>query len=219
MKALHAAFSVVALVGAALASPLAWAAPMGFKDSQMAMGDLGANWREAWVNHAVTSRDAFGGGALWMRADADRSRTRSVGEATYTRLLARWNTEHSQANLWFVGGIGGVRGSDFGGTRFLWAPGVQADYETTRLYVAAFARPYRARGINHDYGAVRAGFSFYETEYEETQPWIVVEARRMRGLSARTEITPMLRLINKGWFIEAGVNQDRQARFNFMYIL
>jgi hypothetical protein len=210
-------------VGVAIALVLSagatFAAPMGFKDSQMAMGDFNPNWREAWVNHAVTARDAFGGGALWMRADNDRSRTRTVVEATYTRLVARWNAEHSQANLWFVGGAGGVRGSDFGGTRLLWAPGMQADYETRRVYVAAFGRLYRAHGLNHDYGAVRGGFSFYETEYDETQPWLVVEARRMRGLSARTEVTPMLRLVNKGWFVEAGVNQDRKARFNFMYIL
>ena len=207
----------------ALLTGAAVAAPMGFKDSRMAMGDFNLNWREAWINHAVTARDAFGGGALWMRADDDRSRSlrriRTIGEATYTRLLARWNAEHSQANLWFVGGVGGVRGSDFGGTRFLWAPGVQADYETRRIYVAAFGRLYRAHALNHDYAAVRAGFSFYETEYDETQPWLVVEARRMRGLSARTEVTPMLRLVNKGWFIEGGVNQERQARFNFMYIL
>jgi hypothetical protein len=196
------------------------AGPMGFKDSTMAMGDLGPNWREAWVNHAVSSRDAFGAGVLWMRADADRSKTREVAEATYTRLVARWNAPHSQANVWFVGGLGAVRGSDFAGTRTrtLWAPGVQVDYETTRVYVAAFGRLYRARELNHDYAAVRAGFSFHEAEYDETQPWLVVEARRMRGLSARTEVTPMLRLISKGWFVEAGVNQDRQGRFNFMHI-
>ncbi len=205
------------LAALALATGIAAAGPMGFKDSQMAMGDLGTNWREAWVNHAVTSRDAFGAGGLWMRAD-DGTRTRTLVEATYTRLIARWNAEHSQANVWFVGGIGGVRGSDFSGSRLLWAPGVQADFETQRVYLAAFARLYRARDLNHDYGAVRAGWSFYETEYDETQPWFVVEARRMRGLSARTEITPMLRLINKGWFVEAGVNQDRQGRLNFMYI-
>ena len=40
----------------------------------------------------------------------------------------------------------------------------------------------------------------------------------MRGLSDKLEITPMLRLINKGYFIEAGVNNSRQWRFNFMYI-
>jgi hypothetical protein len=212
MKRIIAFLALVAAAGAAVAGP------MGFKDSWMAMGDFGPNWREAWVNHAVTARDAFGVGALWMRADADRGKSREVVEATYTRLVTRWNAPHSQTNLWFVGGLGQVRGSDFSGTRVLWAPGVQVDYETTRVYVAAFARLYRAREINHDYAAVRAGFSFYETEYDETQPWLVVEARRMRGLSAGIEVTPMLRLINKGWFIEAGVNQDRQGRFNFMYI-
>jgi hypothetical protein len=212
----HALRAAVLLV-VALGTGISNAGPMGFKDSQMAMGDLGTNWREAWVNHAVTSRDAFGAGALWMRAD-DGSRTRTVAEATYTRLVARWNAEHSQANVWFVGGIGGVRGNDFRGARALLAPGVQLDYETTRVYVAAFARLYRAKDLNHDYGALRAGFSFYEAEYDETQPWLIVEARRMRGLSAQTEVTPMLRFINKGWFVEAGVNQDRQGRFNFMYI-
>jgi hypothetical protein len=197
----------------------ACAGPMGFKDSWMAMGDFGPNWREAWINHAVTARDAFGVGALYMRADENTGLTREVVEATYTRLLKRWNAPHSQANLWFVGGLGAVRGSDFAGTRTLWAPGLQVDYETTRVYVAAFGRLYRARDLNHDYAAVRAGFSFYEVEYEQTQPWLVLEARRMRGLSARTEVTPMLRLINKGWFVEFGANRDKQARFNFMYIL
>jgi hypothetical protein len=84
--------------------------------------------------------------------------------------------------------------------------------------MSAAGRLYRAGGVNHDYGAVRAGFSFYETEYEQTQPWLIVEARRMRDLSDKLEITPMLRLINKGYFVEAGVNNSRQWRVNFMHI-
>ncbi|MES2957083.1 MAG: hypothetical protein V4792_02795 [Pseudomonadota bacterium] len=199
------------------AAGAAQAAPMGFRDSQMAMGDFGPRWREAWVNHAFTARDAVGIGGLYMRSDDDRL-TREVAELTYTRLLARLNLPHAQANAWLVLGAGGIRGNDFSGTRTLLAPGVQLDYETTRVYVAAFARLYRAEGLNHDYAAVRAGFSFYEVDYEDTQPWFVLEARRMRGLSEQIELTPMLRLINKGWFVEAGVNQDRDARFNFMYI-
>lgn len=193
------------------------AGPMGFNGSQMAMGDFGPNWREAWVNHAFTARDAVGAGGLYMRSD-DEQTTRTIAEVTYTRLMARWNLPHAQANVWSVGGVGGIRGSDFSGSRTLWAPGVQFDYETTRVYVAAFGRLYRAEGINHDYAAVRAGFSFYEVAYEETQPWFVVEARRMRGLSEQIEVTPMLRLINKGYFVEAGLNLEKQARFNFMYI-
>ncbi len=197
--------------------PVAHAGPMGFKDSWMAMGDLGPNWREAWVNYALTSRDAVGVGGLYMRSD-DKRKTRTLSEATYTRLLHRWNTKESQANVWLLGGIGSVEGNDFSGGKLMLSPGVQLDYETTRVYVSTMARLYRASGVDHDYASVRAGFSFYETDYDETQPWFIVEARRMRALSDKLEITPMLRLINKGYFIESGVNNSRQWRFNFMYI-
>jgi hypothetical protein len=214
MKKLPSWLAAVLLVAPTLA---AQAGPMGFKDSTMAMGDLGANWREAWVNHAITPRDAWGAGGIWMRSD-DKRLTREFAEVNYTRLVRRWNAPHSQANLWFVGGVGPVRGNDFSGTRTMLAPGVSADWETTRLYVSATARLYRAEGIRHDYAALRAGFSFYEVDYDQTQPWLVVEARRMRGLSEETEITPMLRLIHNRYFVELGMNQMKQGRFNFMYI-
>lgn len=193
------------------------AGPMGFKDSTMAMGDLSPNWREAWVNHAVTPRDAFGVGGVYMRSD-DKRLTREFAELTYTRLLHRINGEHSQANFWFVGGAGHLSGNDFGGSKTMLAPGISADYETTRLYLSGSLRLYRAPGINHDAAAVRTGFSFYEVDYDEVQPWFIVEARRMRGLSEKTEITPMLRFIHKSYFVEVGVNNMKQGRFNFMYI-
>jgi hypothetical protein len=40
----------------------------------------------------------------------------------------------------------------------------------------------------------------------------------MRGLSDKTEVTPMLRLIHNRYFIEFGVNNTSQARANFMVI-
>lgn len=40
----------------------------------------------------------------------------------------------------------------------------------------------------------------------------------MRGLSERVELTPMLRLIHNRYFVEFGVNTERQARFNLMFI-
>jgi hypothetical protein len=199
------------------AAALAHAGPMGFKDSTMAMGDFSPNWREAWVNHALTPRDALGAGGLYMRSD-DKKLTREFAELTYTRLLHRINGEHSQANFWFVGGAGNLRGNDFGGSKTMLAPGVSADYETTRFYASASVRLYRAPGVRHDFASVRTGFSFYEVDYDETQPWLIVEARRMRGLSEKTEITPMLRLIHNLYFVEFGINNMKQGRFNFMYI-
>ena len=203
------------LACAALLPLPALAAPMGFKESWMVMGDLSPNWREGFLNYAFTARDAVGPSLLTMRSD-DGTKRRELAEVTYTRLLKRWNLPHAQANVWFVGGIGALRGNDLAGTRTMATPGIQVDYETTRVYVSAFGRLYRAEGVNHDYAAARVGFSFYETDYDEVQPWLLLEARRMRHLSDQTEITPMLRLIHNRYFVEAGVNNMRQLRFNFM---
>ncbi len=206
-----------------MSNSYAHAAPMGFKDSYMMMGDFNNNWRESFINYAITPRDAFGLGATYMRSD-DTSKTRTLEEVTYTRLLERWNLPHSQANLWFVGGIGALQGVNEGADdddkfdKVMFTPGVQFDYETTRVYFQATHRLYRASDINHDFSSVRAGVSFYETAYDKTQPWLILEARNMNGLSDKVEITPMLRLINKNFFVEAGVNNSREPRFNFMYI-
>ncbi len=208
--------SLLGLMGS-LTQGIAHAGPMGFKGSTMSMGDFGPNWQETFANYALTPRDALGVGALWMQSD-DKRLVRKVADINYTRLLSRWNLPDAQANIWLQTGLGAVQGNDFSGTRTLVSPGVQVDYETTRLYLAANARLYRATGINHDYASVRAGFSFYEVDYDEVQPWFIVEARRMRGLSDKVEITPMLRLIHNRYFVEAGVNNSKQARFNFMYI-
>lgn len=182
----------------------------------MVMGDLSRNWQESFVNYAFTSRDAIGVEGIAMRSD-DQLLNRQALSLTYTRLAKRWNMPEAQANVWLFAGLGTIKGNGFANQQTLYSPGVQVDYETTRVYVAATARLYRASGINHDYASVRAGFSFYEAGYEESQPWLVVEARRMRGLSDRTEITPMLRLISSRYFLEAGVSNQRQVRFNFMY--
>jgi hypothetical protein len=196
---------------------------MGFSESFMAMGDFNNNWRESFINYAVTPRDAFGVSATYMRAD-DKSKSRTLEELTYTRLLQRWNLPHAQANLWFQGGVGSVQGTDklTGENRHfdkvMVTPGVQFDYETTRIYFQAAHRLYRASDINHDFTSVRAGFSFYESDYDKTQPWLILEARNMNGLSEKIEVTPMVRLVNKSFFVEAGVNNSREPRFNFMYV-
>ena len=206
-------FVVIALI----ASAGAYAGPMGFKGSTMAMGDFSPNWQEAWVNYAITPQDALGVGVVAMRSD-NKKLVKNYTELTYTRRLHRINGEHSQANFWLVGGAGQLTGNTFSASKTMWAPGLSADYETTRLYVSASARLYRAAGIKHDFASVRAGFSFYEVDYEQVQPWLIVEARRMSGLSEKTEITPMLRLIHNRYFVEFGVNSAKQGRFNFMYI-
>jgi len=219
----HLVFKTALACLTLFSSHYATAAPMGFDESYMAMGDFTNNWQELTVNYATTPRDAFGVTATYMRSD-DKAKRRTLEEFTYTRLLKRWNAPHSQTNLWFFGGVGALQGKDKRAgrddyfTKTMVTPAIQFDHETARVYFSAAYRFYRASNINHDFSAVRAGFSFYETDYDETQPWFILEARNMNGLSEKVEITPMIRLIHNSIFIEAGVNNFHKPRFNFMYI-
>jgi hypothetical protein len=200
-----------------LASLTAQAAPMGFKDSWMTMGDFSKTYRELTANYALTPKDAIGLTSTYMQTD-NQSQSQMNNELTYTRLLKRWNMPDAQANIWFIGGVGETTGSFFNGAKATLSPGFQADYETTRLYASANARIYVADGITNNIVSARTGFSFYEANYDETQPWIIVEARRMSMVSNAYEVTPMLRLIHNRFFVEAGANLNGQPRVSFMYV-
>ena len=209
--------SVIALI--LLSSRLVFAAPMGFEGSTMTMGDFNQNWREVGFNYAITSRDALGLTHLEFRSD-DHKDKREVDTLNYTRLLSRWNLTDAQSNLWLFMGLGEIRGSIDNqniDSKVIASPGFQFDYETRRVYFATTHKLYRASNLNHDTTSIRAGFSFYEADYDQTQPWFILETKYTNQISDKIEVIPMLRLINKNIFVEGGVNNSGQPRLNLMY--
>lgn len=199
---------------ALLAAGAAHAAPMGFAGSAMTMFDYDESWRMVSANYALTRSDAIGASVSELRPERGAAHER-LTQLEYVRLLKRWNLSDAQANVWLFGGLGELdRGA--AGSNVAWSPGIQADYETTRLYAAATARLYRAGPIDRDVYSVRAGFSFYEASYDEPQPWLIVDAKRMVGLYDGWEVTPMLRIIHKRFFIEGGVSDRGNVRANLM---
>ena len=208
---------VIALI--LLSSRLVFGAPMGFEGSAMTMGDFNQNWREVGFNYAITSRDALGLTHLEFRSDDNKDK-REVDTLNYTRLLSRWNLTDAQSNLWLFMGLGEIRGSiDHQNidSKVIASPGFQFDYETRRIYFAATHKLYRASNLNHDTSSIRAGFSFYEADYDQTQPWFILETKYTNQISDKIEVIPMLRLINKNIFVEGGVNNSGQPRLNLMY--
>ena len=208
---------VIALI--LLPSRLVFAAPMGFEGSTMTMGDFNQNWREVGFNYAITSRDALGLTHLEFRSD-DHKDKREVDTLNYTRLLSRWNLTDAQSNLWLFMGLGEIRGSIDNqniDSKVIASPGFQFDYETRRVYFATTHKLYRASNLNHDTTSIRAGFSFYEADYDQTQPWFILETKYTNQISDKIEVIPMLRLINKNIFVEGGVNNSGQPRLNLMY--
>jgi hypothetical protein len=208
---------VIALI--LLSSRLVFAAPIGFEGSTMTMGDFNQNWREVGFNYAITSRDALGLTHLEFRSD-DHKDKRELDTLNYTRLLSRWNLTDAQSNLWLFMGLGEIRGSIDNqniDSKVIVSPGFQFDYETRRVYFATTHKLYRASNLNHDTTSIRAGFSFYEADYDQTQPWFILETKYTNQISDKIEVIPMLRLINKNIFVEGGLNNSGQPRLNLMY--
>ncbi len=211
-----ATFICAALISLLAIAGRAQAAPMGYKNSWMFMGDFSKTYQELSFNYATTANDAIGFSASAMQTD-DYSRRQQNAEVVYTRKVARWNLPNAQANIWFIGGLGSTTGSTFGGSKAMASPGLQVDYETTRFYSMASARVYAAQGATSNITTARLGASFYEVDYDQPQPWLVIEARRMTFVSNQYEFTPMLRVIHNRYFVEVGANLSGQPRFNFMY--
>ena len=205
-----------AVIGVLAIAGRAYAAPMGYKNSWMIMGDFSKTYQEFSFNYATTANDAIGFSASAMQTD-DYVKRQQNTELVYTRKVARWNLPNAQANVWFIGGLGSTTGNGFGGSKAMASPGLQADYETTRFYSMASARVYAAQGATSNITTARLGVSFYEVDYDQPQPWIVIEARRMTFVSNQYEFTPMLRVIHNRYFVELGANLSGQPRFNFMY--
>jgi len=222
------AWALPLLVGAA--AP-AWSLPMASQGHWMVMGDAESGARELSANYALTSHDAFGISTARFQSPAHggagmRS-SRDLAALTYTRLLHRWNLPHAQANLWFVGQAGRLEGEGLGGPRTLLSPTLLADWETTRLYAGGGLEAMRAGSWRRQSGHARVGFSFYEVEYEETQPWLLLEVRRDRERiprpgaapheAAKTEVMPMVRFINRRWFLELGARSGT-GHVSFMWV-
>ncbi len=191
------------------------AALMGFKDSAMLMGDFTTDRKELMLNYSPTLGDAYGVETMWMRGE---KQTNLISNFNYSKLIKRWNMPAGQANLWFTTGIGEASGDSSG---FSYSPSVQFDYETTRIYFLGKARIVRAPHIQYDTFSIQGGFSFYETSFEETQPWFVLESRTTENMATRNEVTPLLRLINQNYFLELGVtnpwdSESRAPRLNLM---
>lgn len=191
------------------------AAPMGFKNSWMIMGDLSKPYYDLSANYATTINDAYGFSLSQTQYNRSTSTSRTA-EVIYVRKVKRWNMPEAQANVWFAGGVGATKDSKLDETRATASLGVQLDYETTRFYSMVATRTSFAGGMTSTNSTVRLGVSFYEVDYDQAQPWIVIEARRIEVESKQYEFTPLIRVIHNKYFIEAGANLSGHLRFNFM---
>lgn len=202
----------------AAAAP-AGAMPVAFTESFMVMTDLSKDSKEAAASYSFKRGFAVQLGALrWDKEHmGQHPQRREIADVHLNWRAYRRNTTNSQLNVYLQAGAGiGRTESSSNETVLQW--GGQIDWETTRLYAAYKGHRYLAETFNHTANTVLAGFSFYEVEYDQVQPWLIAEAKRISNWSEETEYSLLARFIYRSAFVEVGANQDGEPRFTFMYI-
>jgi hypothetical protein len=190
--------------------------PVTFPGNLMFMGEVDRNSQEFNAWYTFAPRHAAGPGYMEFRSE-DRAREREIVNVRYNYRAARWNWADAQANVYLQAGLGSATGNDFSGSQTVLMPGLQLDYETRRIYTAYRWQAYRGGPIRHQFNNVQAGFSFYAVDYDDWQPWFIVDIRKMSNLAMDAEVTPTLRLIHKTLFLEVGAVDGERLRLNVMY--
>ena len=192
------------------------AAPMSFKGSTTSMTTISKDYYSLESSYATTSKNSLGLQAYESKGSGYKIRS---GELFHLRKLMRINAINSQTNLWLFTATGimnvkkGLQDKNYS---FL-SPTLQFDYETKRVYGLISHKVLRAGHENFDTSKIEAGFSFYETGYNETQPWLILKAKNTNSIFNKIEYTSTLRLINKAIFMDAGITTDGNPSLHLMY--
>ena len=192
------------------------AAPMNFKGSITSMTTINKNHSSVESSYAMTSKDSLGIKAHQMKGRGYQIKS---GGIFHLRKLMRINAINSQTNLWLFTEAGTVsikKNSKEKRDSFL-SPKFQFDYETKRIYGLISHKFLRVGHENFDTSKVEAGFSFYETSYKKTQPWLILKAKNTNSIFNKIKYTPTLRLINNAIFMDAGVTTDGNPSIHLMY--
>jgi hypothetical protein len=163
------------------------------------------------VDHTPFRRVSFGLTYQWLnRMDGELDLV-----APEVNVLAfRHNALDWQANLFLTGAAGAVwrqRSANPAGLVM-----IEADAESRRWYVLGAARYLRTLNGVQDLQALgRVGLAPFVAEYEQINPWFVVQYQYLPAFHHRHMVTPMIRLLYQGVLLEVGASLQGMWSLNF----
>src|SRR5688500_3342878 len=201
--------------------PMAAAAkPIAFARGKTVMLEYGAGtMNEAQVFYAP--RYWYSVGAGWLELTSEDGQTqRHISYLRGNLLARRWNLPNAQANVFVWGGLGRATGNDFASSTLARNVGVQADYETRRIYGAFRSDLQESDHFSHRIDTLQLGWSPYTHDYDTLATWFVVQGRRYTcDLFKGTETALLVRFFKGGTWVEVGATTDGKvqamAMFNF----
>jgi len=211
-------WAAVGLLG--LTPVIAAAKPIAFAKGTTVMVEYGAGtMNEAQVFYAPRYWYSLGGGWLELQSE-DGAKLRHIAYIRGNLLAKRWNLPGAQANVFVWGGLGQATGNDFAGSTLSRNIGLQADYETRRVYSSFRSDLQESDAFSHRIDTLQLGWAPYAHDYDTLATWFVVQGRHYTGdLFEGTETALLVRLFKGGTWVEFGATTDGKlqamAMFNF----
>jgi len=199
---------------------LGMAKPIAFAKGTTVMAEYGAGtMNEVQLFYAPRYWYSVGGGWLELTS-ADGSQQRHVTYLRGNLLVKRWNLPGAQANVFAWGGLGRATGNDFDGSTLARNVGVQADYETRRVYGAFRSDLQESDRYSHRIDTLQLGWAPYKHEYDTLATWFVVQGRHYTGdLFDGTETALLVRFFKRGAWVEVGATTDGKLQAMAMFTL
>ena len=142
------------------------AAPVGFADSWMVMGEVGREFKQLDAMYSPTARYSIAATITQMEEADQRTRV-NLAVIHFNRLLWRHNGPESQFNGYLSVGAGLGAATKRSNASFqrdrdqaVAAIGAQVDYETRLIYLAGKTHYWKSSGFTVGYNSVQAGFAF-----------------------------------------------------------
>ena len=194
------AFGLATLSPSAEARPVSY--PGGWTVMQMNNGDMSS----LHVHYSPTFQDSIG-----LYSERNWGEDWHFTGVQYNRLVKRWNTPNSQANLYFKAAAGQVDpfgdGADVEAAGFV---GIGADWETRRWFVAYEGRAYDL-GFDQDARqSARIGVAPYIGDYGDLHTWLMLQVENQPEAETPTKLTPLVRFFYDVQLLEIGYTPETE---------
>jgi len=213
-------FLTTLLAAMALLTATAEARPVSYPEGWTLILDNNANQNSGLVHYTIDTQHSLG-----LRLRYDRERDFIFTGAQLNRLIKRWNSPDSQANIYGRIAIGQVsdnldssemrikRESDEG--LFL---GASADWETRRYFVSATAEHWES-GRFGEFSMFhgRLGIAPYVANTGALHTWIMVEGLHRPENTDPLTARALLRFFKGPALLEIGVDDQGEPLFNYTH--
>ncbi|RAP29534.1 hypothetical protein DID78_03570 [Candidatus Marinamargulisbacteria bacterium SCGC AG-343-D04] len=179
--------------------------PVIWKKGKSITSTFSSNISDLRIHYSLSQKWSLGAHLVQLDQDAQGIMIQN------NVVFKRWNSKHSQANIYFFSGLGGEisKGS-------LCHLGTQIDFETRKIYTQLNMDAY-IKEKNVYFMSARAGFSPYLVGYNGISSWIILQLDSMfdERESSHT-ILPVLRFFKDNKLLEIGSDFENKSFMKIM---